>query len=89
MGQGGGRWHGLAARHRLDAGRTAAVGNDYNDTDMLGWSRNAFVVRNAAPELRRRYRVVSSNDAGGFSDAMAAVSRDGGGFSRAAAPVES
>ena len=79
----------LAARHRLDAGRTAAVGNDYNDTDMLRWSGNAFVVRNAAPELRRRYRVVSSNDAGGFSDAMAAVGRDGGGFARAAASVES
>ena len=78
----------LAARHRLDAGRTAVVGNDYNDTDMLGWSDNAFVVGNAAPELRERFRVVSSNDAGGFSDAVAAVCRDGGGFARAAAPVE-
>ena len=76
----------IAARHRLDAERTAAVGNDYNDLDLLRWSGNAFVVHNAAPELRERYRVVSSNDAGGFSDVVKAVHR--GGFARAAAPAE-
>ena len=78
----------LAARHGLDAGRTAAIGNDYNDCGMLRWSGNAFVVGNAAPELRKRYPVVSSNDTGGFSDAVRAVGRDGGGFARAAAPAE-
>ena len=78
----------LAARHGLDAGRTVAVGNDYNDCGMLRWSANPFVVGNAAPELLERYRVVSSNDAGGFSDAVREVNRDGGGFARAAAPAE-
>ena len=77
----------LAARHRLDAGRTAAVGNDYNDSDMLAWSANAFVVGNAPPELRERFRVVSPNDAGGFSEVVEALRRDGGGFARAAAPA--
>ena len=76
----------LAARHGLEPERTAAIGNDYNDCGMLRWSGNPFVVGNAAPELRRRYRVVASNDAGGFSDVVALVSRDGGGFARAAAP---
>ena len=75
----------LAARHRLDAARTAAVGNDYNDSEMLAWSANAFVVGNAPPELRERFRVVSPNDAGGFSDVVEALRRDGGGFARAAA----
>lgn len=69
----------LAARHRLGPAETAAVGNDYNDADMLEWSRFAFAVGNAAPELRERYRVVSSNDAGGFSDAVDIAIRDGGG----------
>ncbi|MCY4450558.1 MAG: HAD family hydrolase [Immundisolibacterales bacterium] len=78
----------LAARHGLDAGRTVAVGNDYNDCGMLRWSANPFVVGNAAPELLERYRVVASNDAGGFSDAVRTVNRDGGGFARAAAPAE-
>ena len=78
----------LAARHGLDAGRTVVLGNDYNDCGMLRWSANPFVVGNAAPGLLERYRVVSSNDAGGFSDAVRAVNRDGGGFARAAAPAE-
>ena len=78
----------LAERHRLDAERTATVGNDYNDSDLLAWSANAFVVGNAAADLRKRFRVVSPNDAGGFSDAVEAVRRDGGGFARAAAPAE-
>ena len=74
----------LAERHRLDAARTAAVGNDYNDGEMLRWSGNAFVVGNAAPRLRDCYRVVSSNDAGGFSEVVASLRRDGGGFAPAA-----
>ena len=78
----------LAARYRLGAARTAAVGNDYNDSDMLRWSGNPFVVRNAALELRERYRVVSSNDCGGFSDAVATVHRGGGGFARPTATAE-
>ena len=77
----------LAARHGLDRERTAAVGNDYNDSELLRWSANAFVVGNAAPELRERFQVVSPNDAGGFSDVVEAVHRDGGGFARAAAPA--
>lgn len=77
----------LAERHGLDAERTAAVGNDYNDSDLLGWSANAFVVGNAAADLRERFRVVSPNDAGGFSDAVETVRRDAGGFARAPAPL--
>lgn len=77
----------LAERHRLDAERTAAVGNDYNDSDLLGWSANAFVVANAAPALRERFTVVSPNDAGGFSDVVEAVRRGGGGFAPAPAPA--
>ena len=79
----------LAARHRLDAERTAAVGNDYNDSEMLSWSANAFVVGNAPADLRERFRVVASNDAGGFSEVVEALRRGGGGFARAAAPAES
>ena len=77
----------LAARHGLDAKGTAAVGNDYNDSDMLAWSANAFVVGNAPPDLRERFRVVAPNDAGGFSEVVEALRRGGGGLTRAAAPA--
>lgn len=77
----------LATRHRLGAEQAVSVGNDYNDGDLLAWSRLAFVVGNAAPELRERYPVVASNDAAGFSDMVRRVGRHGGGFMRAAPPV--
>ena len=73
----------LAARHRLAAEHTAAVGNDYNDSEMLAWSANAYVVGNAPADLRERFRVVSPNDAGGFSEVVEALRRDAGGFARA------
>ncbi len=48
-----------------------AVGNDYNDRDLLEWAEHAYVVANAAPPLKARYRVVASNDAQGFAEAVA------------------
>jgi hydroxymethylpyrimidine pyrophosphatase-like HAD family hydrolase len=47
-----------------------AVGNDYNDLDLLQWADHAYVVGNAPAELRARYTAVASNDEGGFSAAV-------------------
>lgn len=47
-----------------------AVGNDYNDVDLLDWADSSCVVGNAPPELRARYRTVASHDASGFSEAV-------------------
>jgi hydroxymethylpyrimidine pyrophosphatase-like HAD family hydrolase len=52
------------------SGRRLAVGNDFNDIDLLDWADLAFVVGNAPPELRARYASVCSNDASGFSAAV-------------------
>ena len=60
----------VAARHQVALERTLAVGNDYNDVDLLDWAALGFVVENAPSPLLRRYRVVCSNDAGGFSHAV-------------------
>ena len=60
------------ARHGVDHDDVLAVGNDYNDRDLLEWARHAFVVANAAPPLKDRYTVVASNDDQGFADAVAA-----------------
>jgi hydroxymethylpyrimidine pyrophosphatase-like HAD family hydrolase len=55
-----------------DAGslRRLAIGNDYNDLDLLDWADLAIVVGNAPAELRARYASVSSNDDAGFSEAV-------------------
>lgn len=47
-----------------------AIGNDYNDLDMLNHTPHSFMVDNAPDELKRRFRVVRSNNESGFSDAV-------------------
>ena len=54
----------------LDNQRVLAVGNDFNDKDLLDWASSARVVANAPEELRRRYPAVRSNDDDGFSEAV-------------------
>ena len=47
-----------------------AVGNDYNDVDMLDWAGQGFVTDNSPDELKRKYINVPSNDQDGFSKAV-------------------
>jgi hydroxymethylpyrimidine pyrophosphatase-like HAD family hydrolase len=57
---------------RLQIGRDAvmAVGNDYNDHDLLHWAGSGFVVANAPVELRRHLPSVASHRKSGFSEAV-------------------
>lgn len=54
----------------LDPQRTLAVGNDYNDEEMLDWAREKFMVKNAPEELKRRYPTVNHHDQDGFAEAV-------------------
>ncbi len=47
-----------------------AVGNDYNDVDLLDWADLGCVVGNAPAELCARYHRVATHDASGFSEAV-------------------
>jgi Cof subfamily protein (haloacid dehalogenase superfamily) len=47
-----------------------AIGNDFNDLDMLELIDNSYVVANAPLELKDRFKVVSSNNENGFSEAV-------------------
>ena len=60
----------LRERHGIEHGRTIAVGNDYNDLDMLEWAARACVVANAPSTMKARFHVVRANDDGGFTDAV-------------------
>ena len=53
---GGAEW----LRNHLDIphAQTYALGNDYNDQDMLEWAAHAAVVENAPDDLRERFDVV-------------------------------
>lgn len=65
-------WQACAA----GASQRLAVGNDYNDLDLLDWADLAFVVGNAPPELCARYATVASNDDAGFSQAVRLAQRE-------------
>lgn len=60
----------VAEIYGIDSGNVLAVGNDYNDLDLLRWAGRSFMVSNCPPELRHLFPAVSSNDEGGFSHAV-------------------
>ncbi len=61
----------LKRRHGVDHDAVVAVGNDYNDRDLLDWAQHSYVVSNAPASLKTRYAVVASNDDQGFAEAVA------------------
>jgi hydroxymethylpyrimidine pyrophosphatase-like HAD family hydrolase len=62
----------LARRHALTPEVVLAVGNDFNDLDLLAWAGHPRVVENAPVALRERYPTVAGNDADGFAVAVRA-----------------
>jgi hydroxymethylpyrimidine pyrophosphatase-like HAD family hydrolase len=49
---------------------TAAVGNDYNDGDLLDWAHTSYVVANAPEGFSPGSKVVATNDEGGVAMAV-------------------
>ena len=60
----------LANRLNFQPEDSMAIGNDFNDREMLDWSRNSFIVANAPQILKDLYIPVSSNINDGFSEAV-------------------
>jgi hypothetical protein len=60
----------MAAAHAVERERTLAVGNDYNDEDLLSWAGLGAVVAGAPEPLRSRFRQVASHDSAGFTQAV-------------------
>ena len=60
----------LADELNVDPINTVAIGNDYNDWDLLEWAATSFVVENAPKELKTRFQTVASNDDCGVAEAI-------------------
>ncbi len=60
----------LAKAFSLDAQQALAVGNDYNDLDLLEWAGSSFVVANAPQDLTDRFPKVASNNECGVAEAV-------------------
>ncbi len=60
----------LCERLQLDIDETFSIGNDYNDIDMLEFTRLSYVVANAPLDLQKRYTTTRSNDEDGLFHAL-------------------
>ena len=60
----------LASSLNIDPMDTMAVGNDYNDLDLLEWAAQGFVVENAPEDLKGSFQQVASNNNGGVAEAV-------------------
>ena len=61
------RW--LSRKVGVPRSRIGAVGNDYNDEDLLNWAGEGYMVANGPPSLHSPYTVVASNNQGGVAAA--------------------
>ncbi|MGW8194997.1 MAG: HAD family hydrolase, partial [Desulforhopalus sp.] len=59
----------LCRQLKISRNMVAAVGNDYNDVDLLQWVAKGYVVANAPEELQEQFDVVCSNENKGVSQA--------------------
>ena len=59
----------LAKTLEIENHLVVAVGNDYNDLDLLQWSANSYVVDNAPADMKSRFACVASNNNGGVAEA--------------------
>ncbi len=60
----------LCAHLKIDKTKSIGVGNDYNDIDLLEFTKYSYVVDNAPAILKESYEPVSSNAESGFSAAI-------------------
>ena len=60
----------LTRKLGIRAEEVLAVGNDYNDLDLLEWSGTGYMVANAPDELRDRFPTVASHDRCGVTEAV-------------------
>lgn len=60
----------LAGYLEIGQENTVAVGNDYNDEDLLKWAGRGFIVENAPEDLKRSFFNIPSNMENGVSEAV-------------------
>lgn len=51
----------------IDHNNTVGIGNDYNDFDLLEFTRYSFLTENSPPEIKHIYPVVPSNEENAFA----------------------
>ncbi|MBN2426381.1 MAG: HAD family phosphatase [Calditrichaceae bacterium] len=63
----------LINQFNLNPHITLAIGNDYNDSDLLKWAGHSYVVENGVIELKDKHQLTTSNAENGFTNAVKKV----------------
>lgn len=56
----------IRERHQIPLSETCALGNDYNDLQLLSWAGHPLVVADSAPELIEKYPQVTKHTENAF-----------------------
>ena len=60
----------LCEARKINREHVLAIGNDYNDLDLLHWAKHSYVVANAPVELKCQFDITRSNLESGFTRAV-------------------
>ena len=60
----------LAERMNIQHQNICAVGNDFNDDDLLQWVEHGYLVSNGPSSMKEKLHVVGSNNEGGVCEAI-------------------
>lgn len=57
----------ICEKEQINPACTMGIGNDYNDLELLEFTRFSYLVENSPEELKRRFSVTKSNEENAFS----------------------
>jgi hydroxymethylpyrimidine pyrophosphatase-like HAD family hydrolase len=58
----------------IPQGKTIGIGNDYNDLDLLAWTKQSFVVENSPNFLKKKYPLCTDNENNPLTDVVKKLS---------------
>lgn len=60
----------ICKKHNILQKNTFSIGNDYNDIDMLKFTKYSYVVSNAPNDIKQLFNVTNTHNCSGFSAAI-------------------
>lgn len=60
----------LSEKLQINREHVVAIGNDYNDEDLLEWAGTGYIVENGPWDMKKCFQVVASNNRNGVSEAV-------------------
>ena len=63
----------LCKQLNINRNETIGIGNDYNDIDLLKFTKKSFIVENAADNLKKLFEITTSNENSGVANVIKTI----------------